>query len=51
MKHLAKLTLAFVALLAVSACSAAPESNVFSDYDYNASAASTSAVMVTDLGY
>ena len=47
MKQIAKTTLALVALLAVSACSIAPESNVYSDYDYNPAA--NQSVLVTDL--
>lgn len=48
MKHLAKMTLALMALLAVSACSMASENDVYSDYDYS-TAAPTDNVQVTDL--
>ncbi len=48
MKNIARITLALMALMMVSACSTTEES-AFSDYDYEALEAGTSGYPVTDL--
>lgn len=50
MKQIAQMTLALIALVAVSACSMTPEGNAYSEYSYTPSDASD-GVLVTDLMY